>query len=127
MVGVTIRRGTAQADLYALVDSGLLLREPISGDPVILLKAADAAPLFTPAELSALSRGDGDAGLPLLAIPVKTAAGGSILFGFRPTVVGLHHKAFRRAYRETDRAVVALDFSEGAFAGCPCLVPLSMV
>lgn len=127
VVSVTIRRGDHRADLYALVDSGCLLREPVSGDPVILLKADAARDLFTPGELCAFKGGDPAAGLPLLAVPVKTASGGGVLFGFRPTRICLHHKAFKKAYRETDRAVVALDFSGGAFAGCSCLVPLSMI
>ncbi|MBP5289228.1 MAG: sigma-E processing peptidase SpoIIGA [Clostridia bacterium] len=127
VVSITIRRGDARADAYALVDSGSLLREPVSGDPVILMKAEAARDLFTPGELSALERGDAAAGFPLLAIPLRTASGAGVLFGFRPTLVGLHHRAFKKAYRETRSAVVALDFSGGAFAGCSCLVPLSMI
>ena len=127
VVSISIRRGEAQADLYALVDSGSFLVEPVSGYPVILAKADALKSLFSPGELEAFSKGDARAGLPMLAIPLKTASGGSVLFGFRPTRVGLHHKAFKKAYRETDRAVVALDFSGGAFAGCDCLVPLSMI
>lgn len=127
VVSITIRRGEAQADLYALVDSGSMLREPMSGFPVILMKASAASPLFSREEMAALRQGEAQAGLPMYAVPMRTASGSGVLFGFRPTVVGLHHKAFRKAYRETDRAVVALDFSDGAFAGCSCLVPLSMI
>lgn len=127
VVSITVRRGENRADTYALVDSGCLLREPVSGDPVILMKAEAARALFTPGELAALERGDARAGLGLLAVPLRTASGSGVLFGFRPTLVGLHHRAFKKAYRETSRAVVALDFSGGAFAGCSCLVPLSMI
>lgn len=127
VISLSIHRDGRRADLYGLVDSGCLLREPVSGDPVILLKADAAGELFSPGELAAFQAGDAAAGLPLLAIPVKTASGGGVLFGFRPSLVGLHHRAFKKAYRETDRAVVALDFSDGAFAGCSCLIPLSMI
>ena len=127
VISLSISRGEKNVALYGLVDSGSFLREPLSGYPVILLKAESADALFTPPELERLRLGKADAAFPLYAVPLSTPAGRKVLFGFRPKTVSLHPRAYKRGYRETGEVIVALDFDGGAFAGCPCLVPLSMV
>jgi len=123
VVSFTFSRKERKMSLYGLVDSGSLLKEPISGDPVVIVKASQAAPLFGAEELQRAASGT----LPgFLAIPMKTAAGTRILFGFRPEKAALHHRTFRKEHKEV-KCVVALDFSEGAFAGCPALIPLSLI
>ncbi len=127
VISLVILFGKKSLDLYGLVDSGSLLCEPISGQPVILLKAAFADSLLSPEEMKSLQEGTPTSTFPLYAIPMRTASGSQLLFGFRPDGVKLHHKAFRKKYKEIKRVVIALDFSDGGFAGCPALVPLSIV
>lgn len=77
--------------LRALVDSGNLLTEPLSGLPVIVVDSTSASKLLPP-ELAflasptshALHRASPTATPRLRLIPCKTASGESMLYGFLP-------------------------------------------
>ncbi len=122
-LSLTLRGETLS--VYGLVDSGSLLREPITGDPVILLKAPEAAPFFEREEMEKMREGR-PGKTPLFAVPVRGAAGSGVLFAFRPDGAALHHRLFKKQHKKV-RCLVALDFGGGAFAGCPALIPLNLL
>lgn len=87
MVKVTVEDASS-ADIQALVDSGDLLTEPLSGLPVILVDQSKATE-FLPDELRFLASPSGQhtphtASLRLRLIPCTTASGEGILYGFIP-------------------------------------------
>lgn len=122
VISLSIRYRERESQFYGLVDSGCFLRDPESGDPVILLKAEYAADLLSPEELFSMRCGNGEGAVP---IPVRTASGQGLMFAFSPERVRLHRKTEKK--KREERVLVALDFSGGGFAGCPCLIPLSIV
>lgn len=109
-------------DYFALVDSGSFVSDPISGDPVILMKADAALLLLGEEMLESIRQGSAET----VPISVKTASGRCVLFAFRPTDICVG-TGFAKKRKKNIRALIALDFSGGAFAGCPCLVPLRAV
>lgn len=106
----------------ALVDSGNLLEEPVSGTPVIFLKGK-AAKLLPKNLLAAMKNGAASLSLPdagrLRVIPSKTVSGDGVLLAAMPELVALRTG---RGW-ETRRALVAVDFSAGDFGGFEALVP----
>ena len=123
VVSISISVCGKEEVFYALVDSGSLLRDPEKGRPVILLKAAFAGDLLGQTKLCELRRGEGEKSV---AIPIRTASGQGELYAFMPDDVRIHGKR-RKKQRVKEDILIALDFSEGGFAGCPCLVPLSVL
>ena len=80
--------------LTALVDSGNLLTEPLSGAAVILVDRSAAD--FLPSELAFLSTGGSPTLTPRLRlIPYSTPAGEGILYGYLPHVVRVNGKPRR--------------------------------
>lgn len=133
-LSLSIAHGEKKDDFYGLIDSGSFLKEPISGFPVILLKSNAAEKLLSEEELLSLRSGKGSAVFPIYAIPLRSAAGEKLLFGFRPENVLFHPRSDRakkssrkKHSQKNDRIIIALDFAEGSFAGCPCLVPLGAI
>lgn len=116
--------------LRALSDSGNMLREPISGKPVIVVPATAAASLFADAEariLSDLSARDvfdaysrltaARAGMFRLA-PYKTAGGSGMMIVLRPDAVTVDG-------RRTDKYLVGISPEEiDAGAGCRAVIGL---
>ncbi len=107
-------------ELYGLLDSGSFLRDPQEGRYVILLKAEFAGALFSPHEMERIRMGEEKG---VVEIPMQTAAGTGFLFAFSPDRICFHapKKAKKKGSKD---CLVALDFSGGGFAGCPCLIPL---
>lgn len=106
----------------ALVDSGNLLEEPVSGTPVIFLKGKAARSLPTyllcamktgAASLSAENVGK------LRVIPSRTVTGNGILLAAVPEKLSL----LSDGVWEHRRALVAVDFSDGDYGGFEALVP----
>jgi len=123
VISLSIRKGEREEQLYGLVDSGSFLRDPESGAPVILLKAEYAGSLLSREEMLRFRLGEGEGIVP---IPVQTASGRGRLYAFLPEAVHLHRPGKGRRKKE-ESILVALDFSGGGFAGCPCLIPLSIL
>ncbi len=119
---VRMRFDGKEREFPALVDSGNLLEEPVSGTPVIFLKGK-AAKLLPKNLLMAMKNGAASLSLPeagrLRVIPSRTVAGDGILLAAMPEKVALRTG---RGW-ETRRALVAVDFSEGDFGGFDVLVP----
>lgn len=86
-VVLTVEEEEASAELSALVDSGNLLTEPISGLPVIVVDRAKASAIL-PNELAFLASPNRQTprgtSLRLRLIPCATASGESMLYGFIP-------------------------------------------
>ena len=106
----------------ALVDSGNLLEEPVSGTPVIFLKgnAARSLPAYLlyamksgAAALSSENVGK------LRVIPSRTVTGNGILLAAVPERLSL----LTGGVWESRRALVAVDFSDGDYGGFEALVP----
>ncbi len=112
---------------YGLVDSGLLLRDPDEGRPVLLLKAEYAEPLLSREFVCRMAKGELSPDEKLICVPIRTVGGDRNLYAFLPERVQVISMGKRRKKREERGVLVALDFSGGGFGGCPCLVPLSVL
>jgi len=87
------------------------------GDPVQLM----SGDVLTEEEMEELRRGWGKG---IRSIPVRTASGAGTLSAFLPQSVYFHRVGKRRQTKISKQILVALDFTEGGFGGCPCLIPL---
>ena len=111
-----------EKEVTALVDSGNLLEDPVSGTPVIFLKERAARGL--PGHLLSAMK-NGAAALPLSevgnlrVIPGRTVSGSGILLAAVPDQVSLR----AGGAWENRRALVAIDFTGGDFGGFEALVP----
>jgi len=120
VIPVSICYNGKREELFGLVDSGALLRDG-EGTPVMILKAEYASGLLTEEEMEELRRGWGKG---IRSIPVRTASGAGTLSAFLPQSVYFHRVGKRRQTKISKQILVALDFTEGGFGGCPCLIPL---
>ncbi len=127
VVSLSIFMEEREEVFFGLVDSGSFLREPESGDPVILLKAEFAGSLLPGEILDPLMQGQEVPEAGLIPIPLRTASGTGRLLAFRPRAVRFYLKGRGKKQKEVAQVLVALDFSGGGFAGCPCLIPLSIL
>ena len=111
-----------EKELTALVDSGNLLEEPLSGTPVIFLKrkAAEILPasLLSAMQMGAASLSPSDAGR-LRVIPGRTVSGDGILLAAVPEMLFLSEGSVW----EAKRALIAVDFTDGDYGGFEALVP----
>lgn len=112
---------------FGLVDSGLLLRDPDEGRPVLLLKAEYAEPLLSRDFICRMERGELSGAEKLICVPIRTVGGGQNLYAFLPERVQVISMRKRKKKKEARGVLVALDFSGGGYGGCPCLVPLSVL
>ena len=108
--------------LHGLVDSGNLACEPLSGTPVVFVKAHAAS--FFPAELllamrMGLASSNAAERVRLRFIPTGTVAGEGLMLAAVPERVRL---CIDGAW-EDRQALVAVDFSDGDFGGFAALIP----
>ncbi len=91
---VTVNDGEATCRCRALLDTGLHLREPFSGSPVILVQRDMLLPCVSPSLREALKRAEGGvavmASSRLRMIPYRTVNGSGLLPAFVPARVTLH-------------------------------------
>ena len=104
----------------AFLDTGNTLREPFSGDPVVLLSGAYAAKLGVPSVPDAAQ----SAALTFRLIPCRSAAGQGVLAAFRPTKLTVRAAD---GIRETADVFVALTDSPIKDGDFGALLPLSLV
>ena len=111
----------------ALCDSGNLMRDPISGDPVILLSAVLGKKLVGSENTHALLACDAEklseSNIRFRLIPIKNSSGGSLCAAFRPD------KATVGSGRHTGnvQCLVALsDCTAAYFGGFPATAPASI-
>ena len=127
---VTVEINGARAELAGIVDSGNLLRDPMSGRTVICVRK-DKLTSILPAPLTALLEGEAPTALPLSRrdsgrlriIPAGTATGSGILYGFLPDRILLQRDGGSLT-REVD-AVVAV--SPITTRGVEALVPAELI
>ncbi|MBR6726781.1 MAG: sigma-E processing peptidase SpoIIGA [Clostridia bacterium] len=89
---LTLSLGEQRLTVRCMVDTANLLRDPVSGRPVVLIDSAVAASLLPEPLLTAAAKGDCSAltHLPtelvrrVRLIPAKTATGGGMLFALTP-------------------------------------------
>ncbi|MBQ3076035.1 MAG: sigma-E processing peptidase SpoIIGA [Clostridia bacterium] len=112
---------------YGLVDSGLLLRDPDLGRPVLLLKAEFASPLLPRDFIWRMARGELSGEEKLICVPIRSVGGERELYAFLPERVQVCSCGKRKMKKEERDVLVALDFTQGGYGGCPCLVPLSVL
>jgi len=119
---VRMRFEGREEELTALVDSGNLLEEPVTGTPVIFLKGR-AAGILPTRLLCAMKNGASALSAPeageLRMIPGSTVSGSGILLAAVPEAVSL----LSDGVWEDRRALVAVDFSSGDYGGFEALVP----
>lgn len=124
VISLSVRVRDKEAQFYGLVDSGSFLRDPMSGDPVILLKASSAVEILSAEEMARLHE-EPDGTVRARSIPVRGVSGTGRVVAFRPDKVCFHSCGKRQTNKSVRDILIALDFSGGGFAGCPCLVPLA--
>lgn len=127
VISLSIRLEEKEAVFFGLVDSGCLLRDPEEGREVILLKSSFASELFSGGDLDSLREGSLPTSTKMVPVPIRTASGKTVLFAFAPNFVMLHLTGVGKKPKRLNGVLVALDFSDGGFGGCPCLVPLSVL
>lgn len=116
--------GRVTVCLDALVDTGNLLREPISGASVILAAEAELRPLLSEEQQLRLRESEGAEAYERLLrlgsgfrlIPCRTVSGGSLLLAFRLNVVFVNGVRFRNVWV----AMVPGSFSPGE--GCNAII-----
>ena len=108
--------------MIGLCDSGNLLREPISGFPVLILSKTGAVDLVPAGYAHDQSPPDSN----FFAVPLKTISSSRLIYGFKPDSVSVSG-ALRRKPRVTDRVIVAFDDKNEDFSGCGCLVPSQLL
>ncbi len=111
----------------ALCDSGNLMRDPISGDPVVLLSAALGKKLVGSENTRALLACDAEklseSGIRFRLIPIKNSSGGSLCAAFRPDKV----TAGSGRHAGSVQCLVALsDCTTVYFGGFPATAPASI-
>ncbi len=110
--------------LEALIDSGNLLREPLSGKPVIVasysymrkLIPIELIPLFKSKDTSCLENNIFSSKIRI--IPISTVGGNNLLFGLLADKVFLNKK-------EID-VYIAITSDRDSFGGFPAVVPLEI-
>ena len=118
-VSVTVVCGRGKATLRCMSDSGALLREPLTGAPVIIVKPDCVKNCVEPALFEALCAADltkTAAGLRI--IPSKSIGGGNLLSGFVPEHVYI---------KGTDRRAVIAVTDETDFCGFDGIVPSDLI
>ncbi len=127
-----ICEGSREKRLSALVDSGNLLREPISGRACVVINSASVQDFFD-LELIRLSKNGGMESFESLPsslkkrirlIPTLTATGEKMLVGIRADRLFID---FEKGEREIDAMLVFSDFSTGQTAEAEALVPLELL
>ena len=109
-------------ELTALVDSGNFSEEPLSGTPVIFLKA-NAAEILPERLITAMKNGvaslhEEDAGK-LRMIPSRTVTGEGIILAAVPESLSI----LTDGIWEDKRALIAVDFADGDYGGFDALAP----
>lgn len=127
VVSLSISFEGKEVAFFGLVDSGCLLRDPEKGREVILLKGEYASDLLPEKTLLSLRHGMPPQEGKFVPVPIRTASGKSVLFAFVPGFVSIHPGGIGKKSKRLREVLIALDFSDGGFAGCPCLVPLSVL
>ena len=83
-ITIEIRCGITRMEITALIDSGNLLRDPLTTQPVVVISRRAAHRLIPPPAPGQLNSG-------LRQIPIRTVAGPSSMIVFRPDALRILH------------------------------------
>ena len=108
----------------ALVDTGNLLSDPISGDCIILLKEYVLRDIFDENNLKAIKKLDVLSEYFPCGIRLISTDRGLIPI-FRPEKIEI--KQFSKKNKKLVSALIGIDFSEGSFGGAGGLLPASLI
>lgn len=106
----------------ALIDSGNLLHDPLSGTPVVLILAGEAR-TFAGEQTDTLYRGIVSGSGGVRAVPVRSVGGTRMLYGFLCPEVAVTFRG-RTGVR---RAVICVDHDTENYGGCGVLLPDSLL
>jgi len=112
---ITIRRGSRTAKTTALVDTGNLLKDPLSGSPVILVSAKSIEYLYP-----VLHSGNIGENTKLRLIPSGSVGGEKLLYGIIPDEVKVDGIVCRAV-------LVVEDIPENHYGGYGALCPGSLI
>ena len=128
-VNLRVTVGKSVKEIRALVDSGNLLKDPMSGRPCLLLTLPAARGLI-PSEVLRFSEagatnpeGLGSVGCRIRLIPADSVGGHSLLVGYLPDKVEL---LLEKGERATD-AMLAVTPGRGDFSGYGALIPSILI
>ena len=127
---VTLRFGDRESTLLGLIDSGNLIREPISGRPVIVVDRAALAAVIDVSALDRFMHGEHtDSALrsPRL-IPIKTASGKGMLAAIQPDEVTIVFSDKRnKEMRICADAMIAPSDIKSGTEGHSAIVPAELI
>ncbi len=121
--------------VQGIVDSGNLLRDPVSGKPVILVRRATVEPILPCGVCDAFSRERQDKGKRELSDRAKrkmrvvvagSIGGGSVLVGYLPDNIALFLDEKQKAKKSVDALVAIHDGDAKDFGGCGAIVPAAL-
>ena len=118
-----------------IVDSGNLLRDPVSGKPVILVHRASVEEILPHGVCDAFSRQRLDKGTRELSDRAKrkmrvvvagSIGGGSVLVGYLPDNIALFLNEKHKSKKSVDALVAIHDGDMKDFGGCGAIVPAAL-
>jgi len=110
----------------ALIDSGNLLTDPLSGVPVILMRAAEARELVgdeADGRFCGRPASDGASRGGVRVVPARSAEGTRLLYGFFCTDVTVR----RGRCISRRQAVICVDHAADSYGGCGVLLPAALL
>ncbi len=123
-VSVSISHRGKTAVFDALIDSGNLLSDPISGDGIILIKHTKLKEIFSDDQLNAIKS------LDVLSEKFPTgirliSSGDGLIPIFRPKTAKV--KLLGKKSQKDISVLIGIDFSQGSFGGAEGLIPAQYV
>ena len=109
--------------LTALVDGGNLLRDPMSGCAVIIVKRGAISQLYSRYGDNALFDITSPLAKRMRLLPIKGVVGEKLLYGIRPDLVSI---SFGKRLFSVE-AIIAIDDTDGGFDTNDALVPSSLI
>ena len=132
---IVIAYGGSSLTISGMVDTGNLLKDPISGKPIIIVEKKALLGIIDEGVLNKSLRGDAEGIVSqssshrVRIVPMNTASGRSVVCAFVPEKLIIRSKKHRKS-KEADAlfAPAELKFSsEKAAVGCSALIPLDIV
>lgn len=128
---VRITLGGRRAGVGALVDSGNLAADPVSGSPVIFVSHESLEDIVPKTELDSMLSGDitslpEDMKRRIRLIPIGEEGASRIVTAFRPDLVSVSDGGGRRTHN-ADAVICVSDKGCGFYGGEAALIPLSLL
>lgn len=120
---LTVKLLDLELSLTALVDGGNLLRDPMSGSAVIIVKRRALSQLYLKYGEGALFDITSPLARRMRLLPIKGVVGEKLLYGIRPDEVSI--RLGKRLL--SVEAIIAIDDTDGSFDTSDALVPLSLI